>query len=529
MRAMSLSQQEPLGAVSGSSLPLGRSHATSEAWIVPAALALLTVIALAIRFVTLGTQSYWADEALTVYEMHLHLPTMLKTVANVETTPPLYFVLAWLWTHVFGTSEVGLRSLSALIGTATVPIAYAAARPFVSRRVALVPAALVVVNPFLIWYSQEARSYALLCMLAGLSFACFAALLRSFDRRMLRWWTLASAAALATHFFAVFVVAPEAVWLLFVHRRRAMRVAAAVLLFVEAAIVPFALIDLGHGVGWIATQALYKRVSWVPTGFAVGPLWRWTGVVEGIVGGGLFLAALLVVAGWGGVDLRRRLRAPFVISSAAILLPLLAAWLATDVFIARNVIGAWIPLSVLVAIACTGRTRMIGATLASALAALALVGDIQVARHPSSPVGGGQNGLQRPDWRALANALGGPRRVREILVPGGSNAYPLKIYMPGVSWIQHPSLPATVEEIVVVGPHPAARARTSGTGSPRLVAPPGFVRLSSLRVGYAVVVRYLSLRPYHVTARRLAHEARLFYRRVPKSLLVLLQRPPSGR
>ena len=49
---------------------------------------------------------------------------MLREVKASESNPPLYYVLAWGWAKAFGTGEVGLRSLSALFGAATVPVAY---------------------------------------------------------------------------------------------------------------------------------------------------------------------------------------------------------------------------------------------------------------------------------------------------------------------------------------------------------------------------------------------------------------------
>ena len=92
---------------------------------------------------------------------------MFSSMVVHETNPPLYFVLGWLWARVFGTGEVGLRSLSALIGTAVIPIAYLCGRELVSRRAGLVAAALVALSPFMIWYSQEAREYMLLAALCG--------------------------------------------------------------------------------------------------------------------------------------------------------------------------------------------------------------------------------------------------------------------------------------------------------------------------------------------------------------------------
>jgi len=44
---------------------------------------------------------------------------MLHAIPHSEATPYLYYVLAWPWTHVFGSGEVGIRSLSALAGTVT--------------------------------------------------------------------------------------------------------------------------------------------------------------------------------------------------------------------------------------------------------------------------------------------------------------------------------------------------------------------------------------------------------------------------
>src|SRR5207302_4100086 len=87
------------------------------------ALAGLTVLAASLRFSTLGVQSFWHDEAVTVGRiLRPSLFDTLKTIPSSEATPPLYYVLAWGWTKVFGLGEVGVRSLSALFGTALVPV-----------------------------------------------------------------------------------------------------------------------------------------------------------------------------------------------------------------------------------------------------------------------------------------------------------------------------------------------------------------------------------------------------------------------
>ena len=127
---------------------------------------------------------------------------MLHEVKHSESNPPLYYVIAWGWAKVFGLGEVGLRSLSALFGAATIPVAYFIGRELSGRRAGYITAAIVAVNPMLIWYSQEARGYALLVFLAALSFLFFLRALRTHDNRDLALWSLASIGALTTHYFA---------------------------------------------------------------------------------------------------------------------------------------------------------------------------------------------------------------------------------------------------------------------------------------------------------------------------------------
>ena len=165
----------------------------------------LTLLGAALRFPTLDRQSFWLDELVTASLLDRSLGDVLREIPRTEATPYLYYVVAWVWSSVFGLGEVGLRSLSALAGTATIPIAYGAGVVLVSRRAGLVAAALVATNPFLVWYSQEARSYALFALLWATSVLTFGLALRG-DRRWLAGWALVSALAIATHYFGLFLV-----------------------------------------------------------------------------------------------------------------------------------------------------------------------------------------------------------------------------------------------------------------------------------------------------------------------------------
>ena len=72
-----------------------------------------------------------------------------------------------------GTSEFSLRYLSLLSTVATVALLYVVGRRLVDRAAGLAAAFLGALSPMYLWYSQEARPYALVTCLGLLSFYCF--------------------------------------------------------------------------------------------------------------------------------------------------------------------------------------------------------------------------------------------------------------------------------------------------------------------------------------------------------------------
>ena len=81
----------------------------------------LSAVAAVLRFSTLGSQSFWYDEAVTASLAPLPFDELVRALPDSETAPPLYYVLVWIWAHVFGSSDLALRSLSALVGTLVCP------------------------------------------------------------------------------------------------------------------------------------------------------------------------------------------------------------------------------------------------------------------------------------------------------------------------------------------------------------------------------------------------------------------------
>jgi len=81
------------------------------------AVAALTILAAALRLYRIGHQGLWFDEGYTVMLVKLPFAKLLSAVPKTESTPYLYYLLAWVWTHIFGRGASDLRALSALAGT----------------------------------------------------------------------------------------------------------------------------------------------------------------------------------------------------------------------------------------------------------------------------------------------------------------------------------------------------------------------------------------------------------------------------
>jgi mannosyltransferase len=185
-------------------------------------LLLIVVAAAALRLYRLGAQSLWVDEIATLLVARQPLGEIHRAaLQNDAFAPPLYFWLTHLITRAWGESEAALRAVSALAGVLTVPLVWRLSRELgAGERAAGLGAALLALNPLHLWYSQEARPYALLVALGAAALVCLAAALRA---GAAWWWTgyaLCGALALLTHPVAIVVPAIGLLWVLLSDRPR---------------------------------------------------------------------------------------------------------------------------------------------------------------------------------------------------------------------------------------------------------------------------------------------------------------------
>jgi mannosyltransferase len=265
---------------------------------------ILTALGLAVRLHKLTYHSLWFDEAMSVHWARSSVPRILEVSMKLveDRLPPLYYLSLHFWrllvpigNPAVGDSELAVRFPSVLLGTLLIPLVYRlAADLFGDRRVAALAAALTAFNPFLVWYSQEARMYAQAVLLSTLgTWFLLQASIRSLRRHRrdvidaindaptatigAPYWLaygLCAVAGLYTHLYTGFLLPAHGVYLLLTHRRsrRAWLPFALTMLAVAVLFAPLAVAtwqasgEAGPGNPLIGTWA---RAWWLLSGFSV--------------------------------------------------------------------------------------------------------------------------------------------------------------------------------------------------------------------------------------------------------------------
>src|SRR5512139_3222061 len=129
-------------------------------------LVLIFALAAFLRFYLLDGQSFWNDEGNSARIAERSLQLITEGAAG-DIHPPLYYYLLHFWRSVFGSSEFALRSLSAALGVLLVALTFLIGRKAFSLGAGLLAAFVAAINPFQVYYSQEARMYMLLAVIGA--------------------------------------------------------------------------------------------------------------------------------------------------------------------------------------------------------------------------------------------------------------------------------------------------------------------------------------------------------------------------
>jgi hypothetical protein len=217
----------------------------------------------------------WLDEAEAVRIALLPMGAIPGALVH-DTGPPLYYLVLHVWIRIWGDGEAAVRALSVLSGVLLVPASAAATRRAAGARAGILAAFLAAVAPFAAQFSQEARMYAPLALLAALGLERLLAYMDTGSRAALAAHAALAAAAAYTHNWGLLLLPASAAAVLAGGRERLR----------------------GWSAAALGVAAVYA--PWIPVlrAQAAGASYRWVELVQDASPWELPLRSLLLFA-WG--------------------------------------------------------------------------------------------------------------------------------------------------------------------------------------------------------------------------------------
>lgn len=280
----------------------------------------LAAASLVLSFVRMPWPSFWLDEAATVTMVERTPAQLVATLHEIDLVHGSYYLLLTPWAALAGTSEVELRTPSAVALAVACAGFVLLVRDVSGDRVAWIAGTAFVLLPGLSWTGIEARSYVV--VVALVVWAVWA-LNRALHDRRRRWWVLFTVLVVLSvlmNVLAILMAVPYLVAGLAARRLRPTLVAVGAAVLVVA---PFA---------WVASTQV-GQVAWIDIGPAqlayqvvVGQVFLGQRFEPGPVTilAGLVLAALLAVLALAAVRTRADRRFAVDTALSWLLVPTLA-------------------------------------------------------------------------------------------------------------------------------------------------------------------------------------------------------------
>ena len=219
-------------------------HVTRGERFVKIMLLFLIVLGALLRFYRLDYFDFWFDEAWSAISAS-DLAYFFQTIIQ-RYQPPLYYIILHFWINCFGNGEFALRALSAVFGTASIPLIFVVGKRFCGSRVGLLSALILAVSPFHIWYAQEARLYALSVFFSLAMVFVFLAAAES--KRNSGWWLLGMLAISLTNiylnYFSMLLLLPVSIFYLLSKKVNLAKVVVILLLIILFCLPLFSIVGM---------------------------------------------------------------------------------------------------------------------------------------------------------------------------------------------------------------------------------------------------------------------------------------------
>ena len=357
------------------------------------------------------------DEALALFVGRGSFGDVLHTVLGERGGAPLHFVFAWAVAHL-GGGLTALRIVSLVFAVASVPLIALLGLRLADRIVGLVAAVLASGTWVMLFHGIYGRMYSLFLFTSLLSFLALLSALELGTRKRFALWGLALVALLASHPYALLVVAAQGLFVLL--RREHMRPAVATLAAVGVLGIPF----------WWADVVLRDRFDvgvggGGPRLGSVGSVLHYLWIVAGDLSTGhdAWSIPVLALALAGALWLGRRRRSALLLTACVVSVPAITFMVVTLRSTispeSRHLIFALPFLSVLIAVGLVEIGRLqppLTSALAAAALTVILVGEVAWAHRKTPQFFDGEPAGQPQARDAAARWLASTGRAGDVLL-----------------------------------------------------------------------------------------------------------------
>jgi mannosyltransferase len=184
-----------------------------NAWSEYTLLAILTLLAAALRFYKLGEWSYFIDEMRT-WDDALRAPSQSLWSFFSLNHHHAYSLITNLIFDTFGVSTFSLRVFPCMLGVLSIPLLYFTINRLFDRYTALIAVALIAISPWHIYMSQMARWYTLLLLVMFFALISFYIFIDRNELKYLLVYALLSFFAFTLHLTAFLIPMIAVVYLL---------------------------------------------------------------------------------------------------------------------------------------------------------------------------------------------------------------------------------------------------------------------------------------------------------------------------
>lgn len=177
---------------------------------------IILILALGLRLIGLG-QSLWLDEAISANVAKMPIGEIVKHFSVGDFHPPLFYWFLNVWTKIFGSDVIKLRLSSVLFSLVTIYFVYLIGKKIKNKKIGLLAALFLTLNPLFVYYSQELRMYSMMTMWLIIGFYYFVKI-RSTKLTVnisdLVIFNLMMALAFGTFYGSIFLIASLAIYFL---------------------------------------------------------------------------------------------------------------------------------------------------------------------------------------------------------------------------------------------------------------------------------------------------------------------------